>query len=852
MESKEKVISYYATKNNDQLFSELGSSHDGLTHKEASQRLIQYGKNVLVEEKKDNPIFELLKNFKSPLVIILLFASLVSVIFGESIDALIIIAMVLLSVVLNFVQEYSASKAAKKLKEKIQTTATVLRDGHPTEVKITDITTGDIILLNAGDLIPADARILESKDFFVNQSSLTGESFPAEKTAEPSETNALSLSDLTNIIFTGSNVETGSAKALVVKTGRDTVFGKIAKAITNPSSESGYVKGVNSFSYIIMKLTVVIVCIVFFINAYLKHDILQAFLFSIAVAVGLTPELLPVIMSITMGRGSVQMAKKGVIVKKLTAIPNFGSMDILCTDKTGTLTKDKIELVKYTDIEGNESEKVLLHAYLNSVNQTGIKNPIDDAVINYKEMNLSHFKKIDEIPFDFVRKKMSVVVESDNQRLLITKGAPEEVFKQSSSYEKNGELVPLTQESMNNITEIYHDFSKQGYRVLAVATKKINDDREKKVYSKEDENNLELIGFISFLDPAKADVKDTLAELHKMGLEIKVITGDNELVTQKICSEVDLTVKGVLLGYQIDSLTDDALRVVVENTTIFARFSPDEKNRIINALKQNGHVVGYMGDGINDAPSLKNADVGISVSNAVDVAKESAKIILTHKSLHELREGVLEGRKTFGNTLKYIKMGISSNFGNMFSVIGAVIFLPYLPMLPIQILLNNLLYDLSQVTIPTDNIDKEYIQKPKRWDMDFIKHFMYVFGTVSSLFDFLTFYILYKVFDASASVFQTGWFLESLATQTLVIYIIRTRKTPFIQSRPGKYLVLTTIICITIGWLIPLSPIGPLFGFSQIPREIYLSLIGILILYLITVEITKRIFYRVYKTDAGY
>jgi Mg2+-importing ATPase len=548
------------------------------------------------------------------------------------------------------------------------------------------------------------------------------------------------------------------------------------------------------------------------------------------------------ILSITMAKGSIRMAEKGVIVKRLSAIPNFGSMDILCTDKTGTLTQDKIELVKYTDVYGNDSSSVLEYVYLNSSYQTGIRNPMDEAVLNYKELDISDYVKVDEIPFDFFRKKMSVVVKKGADFWLITKGAPEEIFKVAPNFEVNGVLRVITESDKEKIVHKYQEFSKQGYRVLALGVRKL--DEEKTVYSKDDERDLTLIGFVSFFDPPKTGVKEVLEEIHAMGVEVKIITGDNELVTLKIAEDVGLVVKGVLFGYEIDSLTDDALRVVVEKTTVFARFSPDEKNRIITALKLNNHVVGYMGDGINDAPSLKTADVGISVNNAVDVAKEAAAIILTHKSLRELKSGIQEGRRTFANTLKYIMMGISSNFGNMFSVIGAVIFLPFFPMLPIQILLNNLLYDFSQITIPSDDVDEEYTRSPKRWNIHFIKRFMYLFGPISSCFDFVTFFILYAVLHADAQTFQTGWFLESLATQTLVIHIIRTRRIPFLQSRASKWVFLSTFSCVVIGWILPYTALGRYFGFIPLPLPVLFTIASIVLVYMCIVEFAKRYFYR--------
>lgn len=838
----EKTLSYFSHLETNALLQELQSSDIGLTSTDVEQRLLANGYNKLSEEKRAHVLVEFFSNFKNPLVLILLCAALVSFALGERIDAVVIFAIVFLSVVLNFVQEYSANKAAAKLKEHLTLTATVLREGTTHEIPSTQIVTGDVIILNAGDLVPADARVLRAKDFFVNQSSLTGESFPVEKHAQVVNVEAKSLSDLSNIIFSGSNVETGTAQALVLKTGKHTEFGKISERLTERVQESDFNKGVSHFSVLILRLTFFFVIFIFLFNTWSGQDVFSSLLFSLAVAVGLTPELLPMIMSITMAKGSVAMAKKGVIVKRLTSIPNFGSMDVLCTDKTGTLTQDKIELVKYVDLSGHDSERVLLAAYLNSYFQTGIKNPMDDAVISYRHMMTDQFQKVDEIPFDFFRKKMSVVVEGAQGRQIITKGAPEEIFKVCVQSEIGGQDVSMDEEHIVSARKQYEELSKEGYRALAVAVRPIG--HKTGAYSKEDEKDLILIGYVAFLDPAKKDVKSVLAELERMGLEIKVITGDNEIVTQKICRDVGLPVKGVLLGYEIDTLTDDALRVVVERTTIFARFSPDEKSRIISALKRNGHVVGYMGDGINDAPSLRFADVGISVNNAVDVAKESAAIILTHRSLRVLKDGITLGRATFANTMKYIKMGVSANFGNMFSVLGAVILLPFLPMLPLQILLNNLLYDFSQITIPSDSVDKDDVLRPQRWDMKFIKRFMYVFGPISSLFDFMTFFVLFSVFKLPASGFQTGWFLQSLATQTFVIYVVRTRKIPFLQSTPSKWLLVTTLAFVGFGWILPYTQLGKYFGFVRLDPQILLVLGLIVGGYLVTVEVVKRVFYR--------
>ena len=824
------------------ILKKLKSKEKGLSVKETQLRFKKYGKNILFEEKRASLLLKFLSQFKNPLVVILLLAAGVSIALGEHIDAIIVIVIVLMSTLLNFIQEKKAGDAAQKLKDKLKTNVTVIRGGKKIDTVIEDIYPGDVIFLNAGDLVPADARIISAKDFFINQSALTGESFPVEKTVKEINTENPTLSDLTNIVFCGTNVVTGTANAVILQTGKETEFGKIAHNLSKKDDETEFTIGINKFSHLIMKTTTFIVLAIFFFNIVLKKDIFESFMFAIAVAVGLTPELLPMILSVTMARGSVKMAEKGVIVKKLVAIPNFGSMDVLCTDKTGTLTEDRIVLVKYTDLEGKESQDVLLNAYLNSKYQTGISNPMDEAVKKYEALDTSKFKKIDEIPFDFLRKRMSVVVEKDGVRSLICKGAPEEVFAQCDFYLLEGKKVEMTPKNKAKATEVYYKLSADGYRVLAIALKDV--DSKSDVYEVKDENNLTLLGFIAFLDPPKTDVKQVVRDLEKAGVAIKIITGDNELVTKKICSELDIEVKGILLGYQIDGLTDDALRVAVEKHNIFARFSPDEKNRIIHALRQNEHVVGYMGDGINDAPSLKSADVGISVQNAVDVAKESADIILTHKSLKALLDGILEGRKTFGNSMKYIMMGVSSNFGNMFSVIGAVIFLPFLPMLPIQILLNNLLYDFSQITIPGDNVDQEYIMKPKRWNMVFVKKFMIVFGLISSCFDFITFFALFKVFNLGAAGFQTGWFIESLATQTLIIHFIRTRKTPFLQSRASLGLIVSTLTIVLIAWILPFTSLGAIFNFSPLPPVILLTVAGIVALYLVTVEVGKRIFYK--------
>ncbi len=824
-----------------EVLSRLNTSSAGLTDEQAKKRIEEHGPNLISTKKEINLFLEFMSHFTSPLIIILIAAAIISAYFGQSVDAIIIIILVFFSVILDFYQEHKAEKSVEKLIEQVKTTSTVIRNGEKKEIRTRDVCIGDIIFLSSGDLIPADARVISAKDFFVNQSSLTGESFPCEKHEAKLDKKNQSLSELSNIVFSGTSVISGSATAVVIRIGKNTEFGKIAEKLSRKEEKSEFEKGITDFGYLIMKIMIFLVMFIFLFNSLIHNNMLEAFMFSIAIAVGITPELLPMIMSVTMAKGSSNMAKKGVIVKKLSAIPNLGSMDVLCTDKTGTLTEDKISLVKYVDLNGKESEKVLLYAYLNSVHQTGIKNPLDEAVISFRQIDVSRFRKIDEIPFDFQRKRMSIIIKDKKSLFLVTKGAPEEIFKVCKYYHKNGKKNIFNNKVKSEFISYYHSLSSEGYRVLGLAIKDVKNNNT--TYSKNDECDLELLGFIAFLDPAKKDVKETLEQLEGIGVDIKIITGDNEFVTRKICDDIGISIKGMLLGSEVDLLSDDALKHVVEKTTIFARFSPEQKNRIIHTLKSNGHVVGYMGDGINDAPSLKNADIGISVNNGVDVAKEAADIVLTQKSLSALKEGIIDGRKAFGNTMKYVMMSLSSNFGNMFSAAGAILFLPFLPMLPIQILLINFIYDFSQITIPDDNVDDEWLRKPKRWNLAFIEKFMYVFGPLSSLFDYITFIVLFYVMGANALVFHTGWFLESLATQTLVIHIIRTKKTPLLESRPSRYLVISTIACVALGWILPYTSIGRLFGFEPLTLTALFAIIGIVIAYLITIEIAKKIFY---------
>lgn len=800
----------------------------GITSEEALDRVKRLGPNSVVTQSKKICWIELLLHFNSPLIILLLVASIISYVVSETLNATVILVMLLMSVLIDFFREREARNAAEKLQLRVKTKASVLRDGTEKEVLIPELVPGDIVLLHPGKIIPADGRVLTSNDLFVDQSSLTGESFPAQKFPQTIEAPSEDLTAMENTVFMGSNVISGTGKVLVVNTGKNTEFGAIATKLMLRSEETSFGKGVKDFGYLIMKVTVVLVLFIFLINALRKQDILESFMFSIAVAVGLTPELLPMIMSLTMSKGSIQMAKKGVIVKHLPAIPNFGSMEVLCTDKTGTITEDRIRLIKAVDLDGIESKTVFVSGYLNSFFQGGLKNPLDSAMLEREKPDISSLTKVNEIPFDFYRKRTSVVVEQEGKRKLICKGAPEEVIK-VCAIEKEGQAKALVQ---------YELLSRDGYRVLAVAEKNID---IKLDYAAADEVDLVLIGYVAFLDPPKEDADEVVKELEGIGIEVKIITGDNRWVTENICNQIGLTIKGVLEGHEMGAITEEALRKRVLTASIFTRFSPDQKTRVIQAIKSNHLTVGYLGDGINDAPSLKAADVGISVYSATDVAKESADIILTQKDLLVLKDGIIEGRKTFSNTLKYVKMGISSNFGNMLSVAAATMFLPFLPMLPIQILINNFLYDASQISIPSDNVDANSLLKPQQWDLKFIRKYMLIFGLTSSVFDLMTFWVLYRYFDLTIAQFRTGWFMESLATQILVVFIIRTPKIPFFRSKPSVQLVISTLVLLAIGWALPYLPFAASIGFQALPSHILLYIFVVTIIYLVSVEFLKSL-----------
>ncbi len=817
----------------------------GLSEKEALKLLKEHGKNQLVSRKKRSPLLKFFSYFKNPLILILFVAAILSGILGEEKSAVIIVVIILFSTALNFYQEEKSSREAEKLQEKLSLTATVVRGHVKREIKVSFIVPGDIVFLSAGDIVPADGIIIEADDLFINESVLTGESFPVEKVLEKSARDPAQY-----MASAGTNVISGSGYLKITATGRKTSFGKIADNIQGDRGPDIFERGVTSFGYLIAKSAIFIVLAVFFIITFkplftqgtLNYGALvESFLFALAIAVGLTPELLPMIMSINMATGSIRMAKKGVIVKRLNAIPDFGSIDLLCTDKTGTLTEDKITLVKYLDVYGKTSEDVLLRTYINSSLQTGLKNPLDAAILDFKHLSLHGYVKLDEIPYDFHRKRLSIIAKKDGDCELITKGQPEEIIKICSHYLKGEIRGKITPDFLRGFNEVYHSLSNAGFRTLAVCHRPIPE--KSSPYSVQDEADMTLLGLVGFYDPPKRTAAKAFATLASFGVEVKIITGDNELVTQRICQELALPVKGTMTGDEIASLTEDELAVRAENVTIFARFSPEQKSRVIAALRSHHHTVGYLGDGINDAPSLKAADVGISVSNATDVSKEAADIILSHKSLAELGDGIIEGRKTFGNTMKYLMMGASSNFGNSFSLIAAAIYLPFLPILPFQVLLNNFLYDLSQVTIPSDRVDEEYLQKPKHWDVKFMRHFMIVFGLLSSLFDVITFYIFYSWFHLSPAAFQTGWFIESVATQTLVIYMIRTKKF-FLSSRPSAYLIATTLAVVILVFYLPYSLFGRYFGFQPLSSKVLAAILFLVVMYLITVEAAKHVFYK--------
>ncbi|MBK8812424.1 MAG: magnesium-translocating P-type ATPase [Acidobacteria bacterium] len=805
----------------------------GLTSVDAARRLAEFGPNEFGKVQKTRKIVRFLKLLLEPLMLILLIASAVSLFVGEIINAVIMALMVTLSAALNFIQTTRSETAAERLREKIAPMATVRRDGVWKEVARREVVTEDVIRVIAGDLVPADAKLLSAIDLHLQEASLTGESLPVHKQSDAE-------------IYLGTSVVSGSGEALVTATGGDTTYGKIAARLEEKPPETDFEHGTRKFGLLIARLIFFLVVFVFIVNTFAGRQPLEALFFSIALAVGLTPEFLPMIMTITLGRGAALMAKKNVIVKHLAAIQNFGSMDILCSDKTGTITEGKLNLLEHLDPLGEDSERAFALGYINSRLQTGVENPIDRAIVSLNPLDqailehgdpdISAVKKIGEVPFDFERRRMSVVVESDGRSMLITKGAPESVLEICESVETSGRVEPLTKKLRAEGLGVYESASAKGIRVLAVAYK-YTDVRDS--FAIADEAGLTFAGFLNFADEPLESARSTLKKLAADGVTVKILTGDSELVAKHVCGSVGLDGQRIVLGSDLDHVSDDALGSLAESTSVFARVSPMQKNRIILALKARGHVVGFMGDGINDAPSLRSADVGISVSTAADVAKDASEIVLLERGLGVLHAGIIEGRKSFGNVMKYLLMGTSSNFGNMFSMAGAALFLPFLPMLPTQILLNNFLYDLAQITIPTDNVDPTFIRKPHRWDVKVIRDFMIVIGPISSIYDFLTFYILLHYFQAGEQLFQTGWFIESLATQTLVVFVIRTASSPW-KNRPSRSLALAVIAVVAIAIAIPFSPIGGYFGFVPPPPTFFAFLVAATVTYLILVETVKR------------
>jgi len=851
----------------DAVLAYLGTSADGLTDGEAEDRLARYGANAVAREIKKSPLRRLLELFATPLSLLLLSLAILAELTGEVRGAVVITIIVALSVLLSFVQEYRSGKAAEKLRAMVHTTASVRRrntslalpqdaegaarqplrrgDAASVEIPLARVVPGDIVHLSAGDMIPADVRVLSAKDLFVNQATLTGEALPVEKFATPFAAGGRSAIELPNVCFMGSNVMSGTATAAVVTTGSRTYFGSIASTLAARRELTSFELGVNRFVWLIIRFMLVMVPLVFVINGLTKGNWMEAFLFALAVAVGLTPEMLPMIVTINLGKGALAMSRKKVIVKRLNAIQNFGAMDILCTDKTGTLTQDRVILEKHVDISGAESELVLQYAYLNSYYQSGLKNLLDVAVLKHVEVHEAlavpeHFAKVDEIPFDFQRRRMSVVVEKDRAtHILICKGAVEEIFSVCTRAERQGETVALAPGRFEDLQGVIRKLNEDGFRVIAVAHKEVP--VRAQPFGVADESDLVLTGYIAFLDPPKESAADAIRVLGRHGVRVKVLTGDNEIVTRKICRDVGLEIGQVALGGEIESMNDEALAELAQRATVFAKLSPEQKAKIIRALHRRGHVVGFLGDGINDGPALKAADVGISVDTAVDIAKESADIVLLEKNLLVLDDGVIEGRKVFGNIVKYIKMGASSNFGNMFSVIGASAFLPFLPMAPVQILLNNLLYDFSQTSVATDNIDPEYLEQPRKWDIGNIGRFMLYIGPISSVFDYLTYFSMLYLFNAwdNPSLFQTGWFVESLLSQTLIVHVIRTGKIPFFQSRASLPLMVTSVSICVVGMSLPFSNFADALGFTPLPGGYWLALAAMLLAYLALTQLMK-------------
>jgi Mg2+-importing ATPase len=827
-----------------ELLAALNTRPAGLEAAEAAARLARSGPNLLRPRAERAWLLAFFAHFRNPLVLVLLAASAIAGFLGDMRSFVVIGIIVLMSVTLDFAQEYRAGRAVDRLKRQIALRASVVRDGQAHEAAVADLVPGDVVLLAAGDLVPADGRVLEARDLFVNQALLTGESYPVEKRAadlEPDRDPDGGIAAATNAVFMGTSIVSGSARVVLVRTGSDTALGQIADTLARRPPRTAFERGTRDFGNLILRLTLLLVLFVLLVNALFQRPLLESFLFAVALAVGLTPELLPMVVSVTLSQGALRLARNGVIVKRLSAVQDLGGIDVLCTDKTGTLTEGRIRLERHVDAAGGDSDRVLELAYLNSHFETGIRSPLDDAILAHRHVDVGSWRKIDEVPFDFERRRVSVLLEQGGQRTLMVKGSPEDILCLCTSYEADGRQHPLDAAARARIQALFESLSRDGFRVLGIAWRSEPPEHDHAVLT--DEAELVFSGFAAFLDPPKASAAPALAALAQDGIALKIVSGDNEFVTRYICAQLGVAVSGVLTGGEIAQLDDPALQARVQGTNLFCRITPAQKTRILAALRARGHVVGFLGDGINDAPALHTADVGISVDGAVDVAKEAADLIMLEHDLQVLHAGVREGRRTFGNVTKYIMMGTSSNFGNMFSMAGATLLLPFLPMLPIQILLNNFLYDLSEIAIPLDSVDETDLASPRTWDMHFIRNFMLTLGPVSSVFDFLTFYVMLGVFHAGEALFHTGWFVESVVTQVLVIFVIRTRGNPF-ASRPHPALAALSLLVVAVAIALPLTPLGAQLGFVPPPAAFYIVLAGIAAVYLLSVHAMKRVFYR--------
>ena len=869
-----KKLRDVSNKDVESVYAFMESSEEGITQAIADERILKFGLNQVQYDRAPNWFKQLIKSFVNPFIFILLAIVVISFVIDVWMAApgakdyktvLVVSLMVIISTLLSFFQEYRSNRAAEKLKDMVKTTATVLRkDIGKSEILMSELVPGDIVSLSAGDMIPADCRIVHSIDLFIGQSMLTGESVPVEKMSLAiSDVGKKPVIELGNLCFMGTNVVSGAARAVIIATGSNTYFGHIGKSIIGKSPETSFDIGINKVSALLIRFMLVMVPVIFLINGLIKGDWLEALLFSIAVAVGLTPEMLPVIVTANLAKGALSMSKHKVIVKRLNAIQNIGAMDLLCTDKTGTLTIDKIVLEQHLNVFGVEDDEVLKWAYLNSYHQTGLMNLMDKAVLEHVELNdylkvKEYFEKVDEIPFDFQRRRMSIILKQKNgKHLLICKGAVEEMLDLCShSFDpgedrklhiEQDEVMVMTEAMRANVLETSTRLNEKGLRVLLLAIREFDGDRPLN-YSVTDESNLTFTGFIGFLDPAKPSAKPSIEALRKLNISIKVLTGDNETVTKKICADVGIPIQNVLLGDELELISDEELTARVDDISIFAKLSPLQKVRVVQSLKAKGHTVGFLGDGINDAAALKEADVGVTVDTAVDIAKESSEIILLEKDLMVLRDGVIYGRRTFGNIIKYIKMATSSNFGNVFSIMGASAFLPFLPMLPLQLLFQNLLYDVSQTSIPWDKMDEDFLEAPKKWDPSGIRRFMIHIGPISSIFDYALFAVMFFVFKANSpehqSLFQTGWFVEGLLSQTLIVHMIRTRKIPFIQSWASAPVVAMTSLVMTIGLIIPFTPIADVLSLQPLPLSYFPWLIGILIGYYFLTQYVKNWYIR--------